>query len=61
MAHLEKAADKQQTSVRWVIVALMLGMLLGALDTTIISTAMPPSWRSWVDLLTTVGCFPPTC
>jgi len=41
MAHLEKAADKQQTSVRWVIVALMLGMLLGALDTTIISTAMP--------------------
>ncbi|MBO8164114.1 MAG: MFS transporter [Brevibacillus sp.] len=32
---------KNQTSQRLVMTALMLGMLLGALDTTIISTAMP--------------------
>jgi EmrB/QacA subfamily drug resistance transporter len=31
----------KSTSVRWVMIALMLGMLLGALDMTIVSTAMP--------------------
>lgn len=33
--------DKSTTNIRWVMVALLMGMLLSALDTTIVSTAMP--------------------
>ncbi|MFY0543616.1 MDR family MFS transporter [Brevibacillus sp. H7] len=56
MTNRNTLPGKSETSVRWVMVALMLGMLLGALDMTIVSTAMPQiiaelgglTYYSWV-------------
>lgn len=33
--------DRRQTKINWVVAGLMLGMFVGALDQTIVSTAMP--------------------
>ncbi|GAB6935866.1 MDR family MFS transporter [Calditerricola yamamurae] len=64
-----EAVSSAEPRVRWVLAALMLGMLLAALDSTIVSTAMPRivaelgglTYYSWVFsayMLTSTVCVP---